>query len=275
MAVERRVKPSERAKQQIAAKRKTIIAALVTLVLVAIIVAIGMILVPHFLFGESLPWGSNDTPTADQNKVGVENPDAVKAMLEQTVSYDGTWLEDAALGYQVYLPGTKEFKYDGQISKTILNNEAGTGVFGIVIGEELPTLNNDATADPGAVMDATLAKVTEDISKGLYGAKFSASYDVSTTQLGDKTPAILVTGDLQTMLGLKAEGSDEVQQITYNYPLCGIGFVRNNVPIMFWGAIDADDAGEAARLNTYFDECARITSSITVDTDVTVSTGED
>ncbi len=264
MAVERRVKPSTRARQQLAAKKKVILIGVLALVILAGIIALLASIVPAIIYNEPLPW-EKDTPNQSQReKVPTGSSDAVRALLEGSVSYYGTWYEDDS-GFQVYIPGTESFEYDGQVSTMLLHNESGTGVFGVVKGADtLPTLGGDATVDANAVMEATIMRVSEDISQGLYGAQFSGSYDVSITQLGDKTPAILVTGDLQTILGLKGEGDTDVQQITYNYPLCAVGFLWNDVPVMVWGVVDADDTGECSRLNTYMEECAHIISGITI-----------
>lgn len=269
MAVERRVKPSARAKQMMAEKRKIIIIALAAVLVIALVITFAVTILPSIVYNEPMPW-EKDTPSSQGSgsggKTAVENPDAIKAMLEQTVSYTGTWNENTEVGYQVYVPGTEYFEYKDQVSDLLYKNEAGTAIFGVVHGSELTSLGDDATLDPQAVLEATVNRITPDISEGLYGASFSPSYDVSNTLLGDKTPAILITGDLTTKLGLQPEGGGTVTEATYNYPLCGVAFVRNNIPVMVWGVVDSDDAGEAYRLPTYIEECARIISSITVDT---------
>lgn len=268
MAVERRVKPSARARQALAEKKKVILIAVLALVAVVAVIVFAVTILPSIIYNEPMPWETgehNDPGPAQSDRVPVENPDAIKAMLEQTVSYYGTWIENPGLGFQVYLPGTELFEHNGQTSNVMYKNSGGTAVYGIIEGNELPTLNDDATVDANAVMEATVMRITNDVSQALYGAQFSASYDVSTTQLGDRTPAIVVTGDLQTVIGLQDENTGNVEKATYNFPLCGIGFVRNNIPVMIWGVVDSDDAGEAYRLPTYMEECARIISSVTVD----------
>lgn len=264
MAVERRVKPSTRARQQLAAKKKVILIGALVLALLVGVILFAVKILPAIIYNEPLPW-EKDNPTTQGEKVPVESTDAVRAMLESTVSYWGTWCEDPDLGFQIYVPGTQPFSYDGQVSDVLFHNDGGTAIFGVVEGTDtLPTLGGDATIDANAVMEATIMRVSEDISQGLYGAQFSGSYDISTTQLGDKTPAILVTGDLQTVLGLKGDNDTDVQQVTYNYPLCAVGFIWNDVPVMVWGVVDADDTGECSRLNTYMEECAHIISGITI-----------
>ena len=264
MAIERRVKPSERARQVVAEKRKLIIIiAVIAVVVIAGIVA-AVKIVPALMYGEPLPW-QKDKPGTSENQPGQGGPssDAIKAMLEQVVSYEGTWYEDKSLDVQIYVPGTEKFTHDGQVSTVLYKNAGGTAVYGVVMGNALPTLNDDVTGDIQAVMDATVSRITPDISAGLYGAHFSASYEASTTRLGDNTPAVMVSGDMLTILTLQPEGSTEQQTITYTYPMCGIAFVRNDIPIMVWGVVDSDDSGEAQRLPGYMSECATILSSIT------------
>lgn len=264
MAVERRVKPSERARQVIAEKRKWVIIGVIALIVLIAGIVAAIKIVPAIIYDEPLPW-EKTSGEVGSGKKDKANQDAIKAMLEKTVSYDGTWYEDEQIGFQAYVPGTEKYTYDGQVSEILFKNPGGTAVYGVVTGPSLPTLDNDATNDTQAVLDATAGRIIPDISSALYGANFNAAYDVSVTTLGDKTPAIYVTGEMATKMSLKAEGASTAETITYDYPLCGIAFVRNDIPVMVWGVADSDDTGAARNLPTYLSECATIMSNITAD----------
>lgn len=254
MAVERRVKPSAKMKAGVSKWWKSIVLAVVLIVL-----AVGAILiVPDTL--ERL--GGKDPSKNPDNPAKIK--EAIRAMLATTVSYDGTWIEDPQGRFQVYMPGVTERTDDNKVCDYLYTNEAGMAAFGIYIGrEQYPTMDGNPQVDPNAILQSVVSKVLPDVGLVMYDAKFSGSYDVSNITLGDGTPGLFVTGELQTVLGLQGDSEADVNHVTYNFPLYGFAMLREDWPVFVWGACDPDDATIASQLDTYMKECASIMSGVT------------
>ena len=254
MAVERRVKPSVRIKAA-AAKRIKIILLIFAVVIALSVVAL-IVLKLNGIGDEHV--GTKHPNNPEQTK------EAIRAMLATAVSYDGTWIEDEQGRFQVYLPGVTERTDGNKISDYLYTNEAGMAAFGVYIGrEQYPTMDGNPQADPNAILQSVVSKVLPDVGLVMYDAKFSGSYDVSNITLGDGTPGLFVTGELQTVLGLQGEGEADVNHVTYNFPLYGFAMLREDWPVFIWGACDPDDSAIATQLETYMKECASIVSGVT------------
>lgn len=253
MAVERRVKPSAKLKAELSRKRKPILIAIGSILVLALIVVGAVTVFSHDFFKS--PGGKDD----GKNK--VDDMEAVRAMLATTVSYSGHWVDVGLGNLAVYLPGDVQKDTEELNSKVIYTNEGGSTAFGILVGDvQLPTLDGDPAKDANAILDTLFRKLTDDVGVTLYGAKYSGSYDVTSYTLGDRYPGLWVSGDLQTVMGLQGDGEAEVSQVTYNFPFNAVVTMREDYPVIVWGVADPDDGSASANLSTWMKECAAIFS---------------
>ena len=88
MSVERRVKPSERMRNEMASKRKPLYIALAMLLVVAAFIAV-------WFAGRNVGRGQKEPLDIT----------ATRTMLTAKVSYDGTWVAEPDGLFEVYLPG--------------------------------------------------------------------------------------------------------------------------------------------------------------------------
>ncbi len=258
MAVERRVKPSTRMKQKLSRGRKpiAIASALVAGILVVCLVltTFGPQLAAIFGNGEH----DHDPASSDGN-----NAEVLRALLAGSVNYEGSWVVNEDMGFQVYIPGTTESTVESTQSYAVYTNSGGTEVYGVTVGTTaFPTLGGDPTQDAGSTLNAVMEAVLNDAGLNLYNTKFSGSYDMGTLTLSDGTKAVRVDGELQTILGLQNEGSTEVVETTLNFPLCGFITLRNDLPVFVWGIVDPDDGHATANLENRMLECAGIFSVV-------------
>lgn len=264
MAVERRVKPSTRMKQQLAENRKPVLIGICALVAVVVAVC-AVIFVPPFV-GELMGKDPQKDPNPDSSMTGGEgvNQEAIKAMLAGSVNYEGEWVVDEQNRFQVYLPGDKAVENDGLKSIMVRNNEGTTYAYGVTISDEqLPTLGGDPTLDSGTVLKSVIDKCLNDVSLSFYGAGFNGSYDMSTFSLSDGSKALRVDGELQTSMVLQNEGSSTTNTVTMNFPLCGFIAVRDDYPVFIWGVVDPDDGNASSSLEDNILDCATIFSAVT------------
>ena len=265
MAIERRVKPSARAREQLAQRRRPLIIVGIALFLVVCIGGIGF-----FVFQQL---NKPDTPAPnpldnmsdyeDQTGTGLgPSVSAEKALLAGGTDYKGNWAEDAGGRYSIYLPGTEVQDLEGYTSKFVTKNEGDTAAYGVMVGTEaFPTLNNDPTGDTSAVLSAFVKDIAVDISKAMYDASFSGAYDMSSYDLADGSKAIWIGGDMQSRLSFKNENGVESPPEDLFFPICGFIAMRDDTPIFVWGVANPKDNATCTRLASDMQQCAEVFAS--------------
>ena len=201
MAIERRVKPSERAREAMYHRRKPIAIALVALLVVGVLGFAGYKLYQAFPRKNSTPDVTQQGDVSGSNS-GLSSSDvADRALAAGSTSYSGTWADDASGRFTLYIPGELIADDSAFLSEFVTINEANTEAYGVLASTQvLPTLGNDPTQDPASVLSVFAEALMSDLSMAMYGADFSGAYDVSSYTLGDGSTALWVSGEMQKML---------------------------------------------------------------------------
>lgn len=264
MAIERRVKPSDRAREELSRRRKPIAIVVGALVLVAVLVFAGVKLYQAFPKGNSNNVPSDPIVGGSSGSLSglPTSTMADQAALASGASYEGNWFSDATERNNFYVPGTQPFDASELTSNYVATNEGVTQAFGVIMAEvPFASLNGDPTQDMSAVLSAFIQPLAHDVGAVMYGATFSGAYDMSALDLSDGSRVVWVTGDMQTVVSKQPENGQASEPAEMYFPFVGFIALRDDQPIMVWGVANPDDGVAVQTLDTYMRECARIFAS--------------
>lgn len=229
MSVERRVKPSERMKNEMASKRKPLYIALAMLLVVAAFIAV-------WFAGRNVGRGQKEPLDIT----------ATRTMLTAKVSYDGTWVAEPDGLFEVYLPGdmianAEDYNSLG-VSVDYTDESSGqvASGFGVVVTQQ--EFDIKIGDDPFFVLDRISKQVVNDIAKAWRAGNASGAYDVELLTLDDGREAMRLSGDvIMTRLIQNGANPDDITQEQVQCPLLAYITLEKGRPVALWSTWDDMD----------------------------------
>lgn len=265
MAIERRVKPSDRAREAMYHRRKPIMIAAGILVVAIILGFAGKAIYDRWpkKVEDSSPGPAVQDGTVSNSGL-ASSSEGDRAMVEGESSYTGAWVSDETGRFTVYLPGDIPMDTSTLASAYVSVNEGNTAAYGVISSTQtFPTLGNDPTLDMDGVLSVFGPILPSEIGAAMYGADFSGAYDMSASTLSNGVRAIWITGDMQTILVKQTEDGVMSDPTEMYFPLCGFIVMADDAPVLIWGVANPDDGAAVSTLQSDMRACAdTYTSSV-------------